>query len=411
MRRLLVLTITLVFVAAMVSAGGGREERVQTVRYWHTMSDPENEQLAKVIAAFEAQNPGIRVDATQYAWDDFRNVILTSVAAGDAPETARLDIIWVPEFAREGWLLPLDDVFPGFESLREEFFPGPLATAEWEGQYYGLPQNTNTQVLLWNRGLFDAHGVAGPPETTEEFVIAAQALSDSNRERYGYALGGTYFWAPAPLFYSMGGQIVDDAMTTAQGYINGEESVRAFTLLVELFEDEALSPNVLGGGIGTADGHGSGRYAMIIDGPWMVDIYRDTYPDFDVYFALVPAGPDGTTSSVVGGENAVMFRNARNTDAAMLWLEHLVSEEAQRTMAQVGVMPTRAGLRGDPAMPEYFDIFMQQLETAQARLPHPAWNQIDRAIDNAFQRMLRGDQSVQSALDQAADEIDRLLVD
>lgn len=62
-------------------------------------------------------------------------------------------------------------------------------------------------------------------------------------------------------------------------------------------------------------------------------------------------------------------------------------------------------------MPEYFDIFMQQLETAQARLPHPAWNQIDRAIDNAFQRMLRGDQSVQSALDQAADEIDRLLAD
>jgi multiple sugar transport system substrate-binding protein len=52
---------------------------------------------------------------------------------------------------------------------------------------------------------------------------------------------------------------------------------------------------------------------------------------------------------------------------------------------------------------------MVQLETAQARVPHPAWSEMDNAINNAFQRMLNGDQTPQEALDQAAAEIDALL--
>jgi multiple sugar transport system substrate-binding protein len=78
-------------------------------------------------------------------------------------------------------------------------------------------------------------------------------------------------------------------------------------------------------------------------------------------------------------------------------------------MAEVGVIPTLSGLTDDPGMPDYFAVFLEQLETAQARVPHPKWGDMDGAINNAFQRMLRGEQSVQAALDQAAEEIDALL--
>jgi multiple sugar transport system substrate-binding protein len=166
---------------------------------------------------------------------------------------------------------------------------------------------------------------------------------------------------------------------------------------------------VLGGGIGTADGHATGAYAMITDGPWMVDIYKGSYPDFEVNFAPIPSGPDGTTSSVVGGEDAVVFADTDQADAAMKWVAFLLSEDAQRTMAEVGVIPTRSSLVGDPSLPAYFDIFLQQLETAQARVPHPKWSDMDGAINNAFQRVLRGDQTVQQALDQAAGEINSLI--
>lgn len=378
------------------------------ITYWHTMSDPETAQLEKVVAAFEAANPGITVSTTRFAYDDFKPALLTALAGGEGPDTARLDIVWVPEFADQGALLQLDGSMSGFDEIKNAVFPGPLATNFWQGHYYGLPQNTNTQVLLWNQSDYEAAELTAPPATMEEFASVACQLT-SGEEQYGYALGGTYFWAPAPIFYAMGGKVVDEGITTASGYINGPESVAAFTMLTDLYNQGCISPNVLGGGIGTADGHATGLYANIIDGPWMVDIYKGNYPDFKVNFALIPTGPDGTTSSVVGGEDVVAFFTSEHPEEAMLWMSYLLSEEAQKMMAEVGVMPTLASLAGDPAMPEYFGIFQEQLKTAQARVPHPLWGDMDGAINNAFQRMLRGEQTPQEALDQAAEEINALL--
>ena len=379
-----------------------------TVTYWHTMSDAEVEALDQVIAMFQEAHPNITVETTRFAYDDFKSALLTGLAGDEGPDTARLDIIWVPEFAELGALVALDEAMPNFQSIADNTFPGPLATNFWQGSYYGLPQDTNTQVLLWNGEVFGEAGVEAPPATLEEMQQVACDLSEGE-EQYGYALGGTYFWAPAPVFYSMGGQVVDEAITTADGYINGPDSVAAFEMLAEMYEQGCISPNLLGGGIGTSDGHATGLYAMITDGPWMVDIYANDYPDFDVQFAPVPAGPDGSTSSVVGGQDVVLFEGAENQEAALAWIEFLMSEEAQVTMAQSGVIPTLRTVRESADLPDYFGVFLEQLETAQARVPHPAWGDMDTAINNAFQRMLAGEQTAQEALDQAAEEINALL--
>jgi multiple sugar transport system substrate-binding protein len=279
----------------------------------------------------------------------------------------------------------------------------------WKDHYYGMPLDTNTQVLLWNKGVFEAAGISTPPATMEEFAAVACQLTDAAKKQYGYAEGGTYFWAPAPVFYAMGGKITDEKITTATGYINGAESVAAFTMLKDLYDQGCMSPNLLGGGIATDAGHAEGTYAMIIDGPWMVDIYKGNYPDFEVNFAPIPTGPQGTTSSVVGGEDVVVLADSQNQEAAMKWASYLLTPDAQKMMATVGQMPTLASLAGDPAMPAYFAVFQEQLKTAQARVPHPKWSDMDNAISNAYQRMLKGDQTPQVALDQAAEEINALL--
>jgi multiple sugar transport system substrate-binding protein len=149
---------------------------------------------------------------------------------------------------------------------------------------------------------------------------------------------------------------------------------------------------------------------MIIDGPWMVDIYKSNYPDFNYDFALIPAGESGT-SSVVGGEDIVILDGSENKEAALKWVAYLMSPEAQKTMAQAGVIPTLSSLIGDPDLPAYFSVFMEQLETAQARVPSPSWSGMDTAIGNAYQRILNGDQTVQESLDQAAAEINALLAE
>src|SRR6266545_6870519 len=379
------------------------------IQYWHTHSDPETAQLNQVIAAFEAANPGIKVETTRYAYNDYKTALLTAISSGEVPDVARLDIAWVSEFADQGALVQLDGTLPNFDTIIKDTFPGPLSTNFWKGHYFGLPLDTNTQVLLWNKADFDAAGIATPPTTMEEFATDACKLSNKAKQEYGYAEGGTYFWAPAPIFYAMGGKVTDPNITTATGYVNGPESVAAFTMLKNLYDKGCLSPNLLGGGIATDAGHAQGNYAMIIDGPWMVDIYKNNYPDFKVNFAPIPAGPQGATSSVVGGEDVVVLEVSKNQEAAMKWAAYLLSPEAQKMMASVGQMPTLASLAGDPSMQPYFAVFQEQLKTAQARVPHPKWSDMDNAINNAYQRMLKGEQTPQQALDQAATEIDALL--
>lgn len=380
-----------------------------TLQYWHTHSDAEAAQLDQVIAVFEAANPGITVESTRYAYSDYKTALLTAISSGAVPDTARLDIAWVSEFADQGALTQLDGNLPGFEAIIADTFPGPLSTNVWQDHYYGMPLDTNTQVLLWNKSVFEAAGLTAAPTTMEEFAAVACQLTDAAKKTYGYAEGGTYFWAPAPVFYAMGGKVTDEKIATATGYVNGADSVAAFTMLKDLYDQGCLSPNLLGGGIATDAGHAEGTYAMIIDGPWMVDIYKGNYPNFEVNFAPIPSGPQGTTSSVVGGEDVVVLADSQNQEAAMKWAAYLLSPDAQKMMAAVGQMPTLASLVGDPAMPAYFTVFQEQLKTAQARVPHPKWSDMDNAINNAYQRMLKGDQTPQEALDQAATEIDALL--
>ena len=381
-----------------------------TIQYWHTHDDAETAQLNKVIAAFETENPGITVDATRYSssGNDFQTALTTAIAGGDVPDVVRLDIVLTPQFASQGALMQLDGTLADFDKIAADTFAGPLSTNKWNGHYYGLPLDTNTQVLIYNKDEFKAAGIANPPTTIDDFVTDACKLSNKASGTYGYAEGGTYFWAPAPLFYAMGGEVTDPGITTATGYINGANSVAAFTMLKNLYGQGCLSPNLLGGGVATDAGSGTGKYAMIIDGPWMVDTYKSNYPNFNYDFALIPAGTAGT-SSVVGGENVVIMDGSKNKEAAMKWVDYLMSPEAQKMMAQVGVMPTLSSLTGDPSLPSYFNIFMQQLKTAQARVVSPKWNDMDTAINNAYQRILKGNQTVQQSLDQAATEINALL--
>src|SRR5512133_1520017 len=153
-----------------------------TIQYWHTHSDPETAQLDKVIAAFETANPGIKVETTRYAYNDYKTALLTAISSGDVPDVARLDIAWVSEFADQGALVQLDGTMPNFDTIINDTFPAPLSTNLWKDHYYGLPLDTNTQVLLWNKSVFEKAGVSTPPATIEEFAKVACTVNRSPSE-------------------------------------------------------------------------------------------------------------------------------------------------------------------------------------------------------------------------------------
>ncbi len=140
----------------------------------------------------------------------------------------------------------------------------------------------------------------------------------------------------------------------------------------------------------------------------MPGIFKKQFPALAYQYATVPAGPGGT-SSVVGGENIVVFKSTQNKEAALAFTRFMVSEEAQLAMGKIGQMPVLKSLAGNADLPDYYPTFQEQLKTAKARTPVPAWPKIDEAVSNAILKALRGEATVQAALDEAATQVDALL--
>jgi multiple sugar transport system substrate-binding protein len=406
------LVLLLVLMALFVTSASYAQEPV-TVTFWHTYNEvsPEHETLVEVlIPLFEAEHPNIRVQSIPYPYDGFRQALLTSAAGGEGPDLVRLDIIWSPEFAEQGILMNLSETMPDFQEYADRVFPGPLSTTAYEGAYYGLPLNTNTRVFIYNPALYEQAGLEGPPETIDDLRAQCEAVQAVSESNYVFSDNGTSGWNLLPWIWSFGGDLTDAEITTASGYVNSEQSVAAIEFLSEMIASGCFSDGYIGSGIDTWGGYFGGSIASMLEGPWFYPTQEGQYPDFETGAALMPAGEGGHVS-VVGGENIVLLAGSRQPEAAMEFLRFTHSEVYQLEMSKVGQLTVLEDLLEDEYFTDhaYYGIFLEQLQTARARTPHPSYTEIESILNDAAQLALRGELSAQEALDLAAEGIDAIL--
>jgi multiple sugar transport system substrate-binding protein len=376
-----------------------------TITFWHTFNTdgPENKQLLDVvIPAFQKKYPNITVDSVVMPYDGLHDQLVTAVSGGGLPDIMRMDIIWTPEFAKIGALVPVDDL-PGFNDIKGQVFPAPLATNTYQGKYYGVPLDTNTQVLIYNKDL-----VPEAPKTLDDVRKVAEALK-GKKDTWGLALGGAGPWNVLPWFWTAGGNVTDDNFTKASGILNSDASVAALQWLVDMQKDGLLGPSTLGGKPDAWGGFKGLNYAMLSDGPWFFPIIaKDMGPQ--VQGVPMPTGPGGSIS-VTGGENLVIFKSSQHVDAAWTFAQYLLSDEAQTAMAETGQMPVTRSASQSQVMKDvpYFGPYVTQLETAKPRTVSPNWPKIEKILTDAFEAALRGTSTVKEALDGAAAQIDPLL--
>ncbi len=383
-----------------------------TISFWHAYNaDVEAKFLDEVlIPQFEADHPNIKVQSLLVPYDQFRRKLLIALSGGSAPDVARVDIIWTPELADQGALAKLDEVMSDFSDLKDAVLPGPLSTNYYKGNYYGLPLDTNTRVLVYNKDMFAAAGIENPPTTIDEFLSDCEKIKAIGEGKYCFADGGTYAWAVNPWIWSMGGDVTDPEVTKATGYFNGEKTANAYKLLKDMLDKGYLHPGIVGGGLDTWGSFAQDQVAMILEGPWFPPLFGGQFPDKQYGLALMPAG-DGGSVSVVGGEDIVMFQQSKNKEAAAEFIRYMLSEKVQLQWAEKGQMPViKSAAESDVIKNHpYFGIFLQQLETAKARSPHPAWSQMEEVMTNAGAAILTGTMEVQAALDDAATKMDALM--
>ncbi len=388
-------------------AGTGVASASSTVnlQFWnaYNATDKEASTMANVVLPqFEKENPGIKVTSVVVPYSELLQKYIAAVAAGDPPAVMRSDIIWVPELASQGALLNLTHL-GWFQPIKKDALPGPLSTNSYKGGYYGMPDDTNTQVLFWNKADFAAAGLSGPPTTLTQLFSDVPKLTNKAKGQFGLGVDGTDIWNISPYVWSSGGSFTNSGATTTSGFMNGGSTESTLGQLVGLYKAGDVGTDFLGGSgaVSGETGFPKGQYAMYIDGPWAVPTYRqDKFSGYGL--SLFPKGSAGSVS-VVGGEDLVMATNVQHQADAVKLAQFLTSPFAQLQMANQGDLAT---YKSDSA-PEikaqpYLGTFVQQLGTAEARPVSPVYTRIDTDFSNELQEAVAGKLPLDNALNAAS---------
>ncbi|MCI9663920.1 MAG: extracellular solute-binding protein [Lachnospiraceae bacterium] len=383
-----------------------------TINFWHHYSaqSAENETLTKVlIPKFEEENPGIRVNAVSHEWADLHEKLLISAQSGTLPDVARLDSAWVPELWEMGILTSLDEEMSDFDEVSGALLESAMSTARIDGHFYGLALNTNTKILFYNVKALAEAGI-DVPETMDEFVTAVKALAGTNgngQQVWGYNEPALSGWNLCPFIWSMGGSLTDEAQTKGSGFINSPQTVEAIEMFADLYADGAIT-GWNSGDIPMTDGFGTGRYMMLLEGPWKVAEMKGAYPDFEYATAGMPAGKGGSVS-VLGGEDIAMF-NSADKDASWKFMKFMTGGYAQEEMAKCGQIPVnKEALESDTAKEADFAPFLEAIAAAKSRPTVSCWSEMDNELSVAVTAVVSGEKTAAQAMDELAEKFDALL--
>lgn len=391
--------------AASASTGSAARSKTVTLKFWNAYNDvTETPVMNKiVIPRFEKENPGIKVEDVTLPYAGMEQKFIAASAAGNPPDLMRSDIAWMPQLASEGTLLKTSGK-SWFAPLKSAALPGPLSTNYYRGSYYGLPDDTNTQVLFWNKADFAAAGLPGPPTTLSQLYHDAQVLTVPSKGQYGLGVDSTDIWNVGPYVWSSGGEFTNKALTKATGSMNGSVTSAALNTLVGLQKAGDIGSDFLGGAgaVGGETGFASGQYAMLYDGPWGVTTYETSNPKPSYGLAPLPKGPGGSIS-IVGGEDLAIARGGKHLTDTIKFVQFLSSPFAQIAMAKAGDMSVyKTDEAAEVKARPFLKVFAQQLLTAKARPVTQGYGALDSAFSADLQKVLAGQATLPDALSDAA---------
>ncbi|PRY76561.1 multiple sugar transport system substrate-binding protein [Yoonia maritima] len=398
-------------VAALLSMGSIAHAEDVTITIWSL--DDENQPAMNLAQEFSDMDNGITVDYRMIQFDDVVTESMRAFATGQAPDIIAVDNPEHALFAARGAFLDVTDmVAASDEIVAENYFSGPLNSVTWDERLYGVPKATNTIALYYNVDMFKAAGLDpdAPPATWDDLVAAARTLNDPDNSVYGIAFSakaseeGTFQFLP---WAQMSGGGYD--------HINTEGAVHALDTWKTLLDEGLASPDTLTRGQWDSTGtFNSGNAAMVISGPWELNRMVDE-AQFEWRVALLPVPEEGAPrASAMGDFNWAIFANTDHPQEAFQALEYFASQD-DRLFPEFGQLPARSDIELPPTgvapKDAALQVFLEQLQYAQARGPHPEWPKISKAIQDAIQLALTGQMTSVDALNQAQASIDAILAE
>jgi multiple sugar transport system substrate-binding protein len=417
----------------------GESLKGQTVSLWLMPNgpDPKND-LDKLLAPFTAKT-GIEVDTEVVGWDVMQDRIRNAAVSGEGPDITQAGTTQVPFFAA---LQGFEDLSGRVEDIgaAAAYPEGVWQTTQVAGQdgTWAVPWFTEARAIYYREDVLEKAGV--DPETAfadwDAMTATLQAIEEKVPEIDGKPIQP--FGSPGKKAYDLvhhvmpfvwdagGAELTEDGTKSA---INSPEAAEGVSYFAGLLQDGLYDKSQLQrDGTQVENQFKGGRIAVWIGGPWT---YASTTRSDDenwvpaarknVGIAPMPSAPGGGEAyTFVGGSNLMMFKGAKNKDAAWEVMKYMSSDDFQTRYAQLlGMFPSRTepqkAIAGDdPNYQSWYDAIQQ----GRTYAPIPQWAQIENAYKARFGNILDaagglagsyGPETVTGELDAAAKEADALL--
>jgi multiple sugar transport system substrate-binding protein len=172
------------------TSGGSSNNEEVTLRFAWWGNEYLNSQTEKVIDAFEAEHPNIKIESEPGEWASYWDKLATKTAANDAPDVIQMDQKYIAEYGGRGALLDLSKQ-GGIDTSKLD--KEALASGQYDGAQYGLSTGQNAYVVMANTKVFEAANVPLPDDTKwtwDDFMATAAKISAAgDGKNYGAAYG------------------------------------------------------------------------------------------------------------------------------------------------------------------------------------------------------------------------------
>lgn len=405
MKKFIIMPLAIVLI--IVSGLSVFAAEKKTVEFWSYVP-LDNPGLYLYIDKFNQSQDKINIEAKFIPFAEFKKQLTVALVGGTPPDCVLVDNPDFAAYIAMGAFEALDDRIADWEYGKDDFYPGPWASATWEGKQYGIPFETNTLVLFYNVDMFKKAGLDPdkPPTTWEELNQYAEKLTKDGV--YGLSVcamaseEGTFQWLP--FLQQNGGNVFN---------LDSPEAIEALQLWVDWVKNGYVSKEIVNMDqwSGVRPQFQNENAAMMVNGPWCIVPIRDEVPNLNWRLAVLPGRVK--QASAMGGVNIGIVKGAKNADAAWQFIKWLYAPERIAEFWQkFGTLPLMPEIaksapywKGDPV----YEVLLEQMKYAAPRGPHPKWPEISAAIYTAIQEALTGVKTSEQALADAAKKVENII--
>jgi len=417
--KIIVLTLAFFLISFSVSAQGAQESEedgkvvIEFMQWWQPeMAEGSFNQM---INEFEAENPSIEVKIVSLPYSEVRDQLMIQAAGATLPDVVGVDPQWIRTLIKYGVIENLD---PYIE--KDNLDISNLAMKKADNSAWIFPVTSYTYPLFYNIDYLEDAGLSGPPETREEFVNYAAALTDSKKGHYGWvvpldlSLPNGVSNDIAPWVWSAG----YDIMKNGKPYLNNKGVIDALSFVNNLYQKGYLSPGAMSKKEPEkVEEFANGRVAMMISSIAHINILRERNPDLNFGIASVPGpqGYNGPSASRVASWDVGISASSSEKEKEAAWklVKYLSSKEvnsfiASNANAFPGNLKSEPDfVTGDPLYEKAFEIF------ASADLYYPLVGapdavELERIFVENIHKMLEGDITPSEVAKTTNDEWDQI---